>query len=72
MARAKAGKPTARKKTRQPEVASIRPIKETFTKSALINLIAEENELPRKTAAAVYATLEYGATIRMRRARQSG
>ncbi len=33
-------------------------MKESFTKSALINLIAEENELPRKTAAAVYATLE--------------
>jgi hypothetical protein len=27
-------------------------------KSALINLIAEENEIPRKTAAGVYATLE--------------
>ena len=29
-----------------------------MTKAALINLIAEQNELPRKTAAAVYATLE--------------
>ena len=29
-----------------------------MTKSALINLIAEENEIPRKTAAGVYSTLE--------------
>jgi nucleoid DNA-binding protein len=34
------------------------PVKQTLTKSALINLIAEENEIPRKTAAGVYATLE--------------
>jgi hypothetical protein len=38
--------------------ASIRPAKETLTKSALIAYIAEKNELPRKTAAAIYATLE--------------
>ena len=36
----------------------VKPIKQTLTKSALINLIAEENEIPRKTAAGVYATLE--------------
>jgi len=29
-----------------------------LTKSALINLVATQNDLPRKTAAAVYATLE--------------
>ncbi len=40
------------------EPGAIRPFKETLTKSALINLIAEQNELPRKTAVAVYATLE--------------
>ena len=38
--------------------ASVKPIKEALSKSALINRIAEENDLPRKTAAAVYATLE--------------
>ena len=37
---------------------ALRPVKETLTKSALINLVAEQNDLPRKTAAAVYATLE--------------
>jgi nucleoid DNA-binding protein len=45
-------------KARKPEAASVRPVKETMTKSALINLIAEENDLPRKTAAGVFATLE--------------
>ena len=29
----------------------IKPVKQTLTKSALINLLAEENEIPRKTAA---------------------
>ena len=45
-------------KASKPAAASIRPVKETLTKSALISHIAEQNELPRKTAAAVYATLE--------------
>lgn len=48
----------ATKKTVKPVAASIRPVKETLSKSALIAHIAEQNELPRKTAAAVYATLE--------------
>ena len=40
-----------------PKAASpaIKPVKQTLTKSALINLIAEENEIP---PAGVYATLE--------------
>lgn len=38
--------------------AAVRPIKDTYTKSALINLIAEQNDIPRKTAVGVYATLE--------------
>jgi hypothetical protein len=33
-------------------------VKQTLTKSALINLLVEENEIPRKTMAGVYATLE--------------
>src|ERR1700761_2645791 len=37
---------------------TIKPVKQTLTKSALINLIAEENEIPRKIAIGVYATLE--------------
>ena len=54
----KSTKLTAKKKANAPVAASIRPVKETLTKSALIARIAEQNELPRKTAAAVYATLE--------------
>jgi nucleoid DNA-binding protein len=34
------------------------PVKQALTKSALINHLAEANDIPRKTAAAVYATLE--------------
>ena len=48
MAKQKPGKP----------VTSTRAIKQTFTKSALINLIAEQNDLPRKTAVGVFNTLE--------------
>ena len=37
---------------------SIRPVKERLTKSALVKMIAEENELPRDKASGVLATLE--------------
>jgi nucleoid DNA-binding protein len=46
-----------KKKTGKPET-SIRAIKESLTKSALINLIAEQNDIPRKTAIGVFSTLE--------------
>ncbi len=59
MAKAKVTKAPAKRKTAAKREASpVKPIKETLSKAALISLIAEENELPRKTAAAVYATLE--------------
>ncbi len=58
MAKAQTSKPVAAKKANKPEAASVRPVKEALTKSALIGHIAEQNELPRKTAAAVYATME--------------
>lgn len=38
--------------------ATIRPVKETLTKSALVGLIAEQNELSRKQATGVLATIE--------------
>jgi nucleoid DNA-binding protein len=57
MAKAKSNKPAA-KKVSKIEAVPVRPVKETLTKSALINLLSEQNEIPRKTAAAVYATLE--------------
>ena len=58
MATAKTGKAAKAKAVKKPEAASIRPVKEALTKSALINQLAELNDIPRKTAAAVYATLE--------------
>ena len=43
---------------KQKPGASARAIKQTLTKSALIDLIAEQNDLPRKTAIGVFNTLE--------------
>src|SRR6201995_96472 len=57
MARRPASKAPA-KKTAKAEAPAVKPVKQAMTKSALINLIAEENELPRKTAVAVYTTIE--------------
>jgi nucleoid DNA-binding protein len=39
-------------------VTSAPAIKQTLSKSALINLIAEQNDIPRKTAVGVFNTLE--------------
>jgi hypothetical protein len=58
MAKAKVVQKTAVKKAPKRAPASVKPVKQTLTKSALINLLAEENDIPRKTAAGVYATLE--------------
>ncbi len=55
---AAAKKATPKKAAVKREAPVIRPFKEALTKAALINLIAEQNELPRKTAAGVYASLE--------------
>jgi hypothetical protein len=43
---------------KQKPGASARAIKQTLTKSALIDLIAEQNEIPHKTAIGVFNTLE--------------
>lgn len=58
MAKTKIVKRAAPKKASKAQPTAVKPVKQTLTKSALINLIAEENEIPRKTAAGVYATLE--------------
>ncbi|MDE2361714.1 MAG: HU family DNA-binding protein [Hyphomicrobiales bacterium] len=58
MAKAKTTKKASAKKAGKSESAAMRPVKETLTKSALINLIAQENDIPRKTAVGVYTTLE--------------
>jgi len=46
-----------KKKTAKPET-STPVLKQTLTKSALINLIAEQNDIPRGTAIGVFNTLE--------------
>ena len=46
------------KKTTTSAPAAIRPVKDTLTKSALISLIAEQNELSRKVATGVFNTIE--------------
>jgi hypothetical protein len=48
----------APKKSAKAESPAVKPVKQAMSKSALINLIAEENEIPRKTAVGVYSTLE--------------
>jgi Bacterial DNA-binding protein len=58
MAKAKISKAAAAKKASKPKAVSVPPVKEILTKAALINLLAEQNDIPRKTAAAVCATLE--------------
>jgi Bacterial DNA-binding protein len=58
MAKPKAVRKAAVKKTPRAVPVPFKPVKQTLTKSALINFLAEENEIPRKTAAGVYATLE--------------
>ena len=45
----------AKKKTGKTETSMV---KDTLTKSALINLLAEENDIPRKTAIGVFNSLE--------------
>lgn len=48
----------AKKKTTSTKTeAAVRPVKETLTKSALISLIAEQNEVSRKVANGMFDTL---------------
>lgn len=54
----KVTKKPAAKKSAPKAVAVVKPVKETLTKSALVGLIAEQNELTRKQATGVLETLE--------------
>ena len=58
MAQARSNKPAATTKSSKPSAHTVRPVKETLTKSALINLISEQNGIPRDTAKGVLTTLE--------------
>jgi nucleoid DNA-binding protein len=46
------------KKASKSTEATVRPVKEVLTKSALITMIAEQNELTRKQASSVLGTIE--------------
>ena len=58
MAQARSNKPAATTKSSKPSAQTVRPVKETLTKSALINLISEQNDIPRNTAKGILTTLE--------------
>ena len=48
----------AKKAAKAPATAGIRPVKDTFTKSALINHLAEQSSVKPKAVKAVLAALE--------------
>lgn len=54
--------PKKKKSSSKPKASAkpgpLRPVKSVLTKSALIGLLAEENEISRKQAAGVFASLE--------------
>ena len=56
MATKKASKPIAKKKSAAPAVT--RPIKERLTKSALLAMIAEQNDVSRVQASGILSSLE--------------
>ena len=58
MAQARSSKPAATTKSSKPSAQTVRPVKDTLTKSALINLISEQNGIPRDTAKGILTTLE--------------
>lgn len=58
MAKARSTKSAGRKNSSKPAAQAIRPVKDMLSKSALINLIAEENGVTRDTAKGVFATIE--------------
>ncbi|MGQ0526451.1 MAG: HU family DNA-binding protein [Alphaproteobacteria bacterium] len=51
-------KKSSAKKSSKSTPATIRPIRETLTKSALLNLISEQNGMTRKQAGEVLNTIE--------------
>jgi hypothetical protein len=57
-----AKKPAAKKSSGKSVPQAVRPVKDTLSKSALINLISEQNGIPRATAKGVVATIE-GAVL---------
>jgi nucleoid DNA-binding protein len=58
LAKARSTKSAGRKNSSKPAAQAIRPVKDVLSKSALINLIADENGVTRDTAKGAFATIE--------------
>ena len=58
MANARSIKTPAKKAPAKPQTQAARPVTSALSKSALIELVASENDIPRGTAKAVLASLE--------------
>jgi len=58
LAQARNTKPAIKKTPSKAAAQTVRPVKDALTKSALINLVAEQNDISRATAKAVFDTLE--------------
>jgi nucleoid DNA-binding protein len=58
LAQARNTKAASKSKPGKPTTPANRPVKDILTKSALINLVAEQNDISRETAKGVFATLE--------------
>jgi nucleoid DNA-binding protein len=48
----------AKAQTSKPASPAVRPVKDALSKSALVNLISEQNGIPRETAKKILATIE--------------
>ena len=60
--KATAKKPAAKKAPAKAPAAKTQPVKEALTKSALVNLIVEQNGVTRAVAQGVLATIEAAMT----------
>jgi nucleoid DNA-binding protein len=58
LAKARTTKSPTGKKPSKPQTQAVRPVKGALTKSALVDLVATENDIPRNTAKGVLASLE--------------
>ncbi len=58
MAKARTTKSPTEKMPGKPQTQAVRPVKGALTKSALVDLVAAENDIPRSTAKGVLASLE--------------
>jgi nucleoid DNA-binding protein len=58
LAQARTTKPGTKTSSSKPTAPAVRPVKDTLTKSALINLISEQNGISRDAAKGVLTTLE--------------